>query len=429
MCRNPMGDDDDIRALKDTLCAQQELLQKLYNELDAEREASASAASEALAVILRLQGEKAAVKMEAEHYKRLSEEKICHAEESLAMIEDAVYQKEMEVAALDYQVQAYRHKLLSMGCDDHGFGGETSVGCSIGRRHSVPLSSRGKSALSERDGCSVQGRDLVSGAVEGKVVEEICGKEGLDSGKKIDSYRERIRRLDEKVKEIAGGSYMSSSRSETRSPSSSVSSRVSRGSSCDPTRNEGSLCQPDKMMDGSDHEVKSSDGVAASAVAADNSCSTSIHDVFEVPQAEGRCELMAKDEIENLGKENIVFPEAVKMCARDEPEWLKKVLQSSQVSDVECRLVVAAPATSVAQFHTMRDQAGGRSEIVECERAVECSSREEELKLLNEIREKVNVLHDEIRSLKVKKKSSSVREEEPSLAMALLSEAMLSFWL
>ncbi|XP_042066756.1 uncharacterized protein LOC121809958 [Salvia splendens] len=398
MCGNPMGDDDDdalseICALKDALCAQQELLQKLYSELDAEREASASAASEALAVILRLQGEKAAVQMEADHYKRLSEEKICHAEESLAMIEDTVYQKEMEVAALDYQLQAYRSKLLSVGCDEHGFGGETSR---IGRRHSVPMSCKGEMA------------------------EEMC----LDSGKKIDGYWEKIRRLDERVKEIAGGS--SSSRRETRSPSSSLSSHLSRGSSCDPMRDTGSSCQPNKMMDGIG-ETKSSDGVAA-----DGSCSTSIHDVFEVPQADERCESesMEKDEIKNLEKEDVVFPETAKMD-RDEPEWFKNVLQSSKVSDVECGMVVAPPATSIAQFHMTMGQVGGRSEIVEDDRSVKCSSREE-LKLLKELKEKVNLLHDEIRSLKGKKPSpvrKEENEEETSLAMALLAEAMLSFWL
>ncbi|EPS74031.1 hypothetical protein M569_00731, partial [Genlisea aurea] len=108
----------EIRSLKETLCAQQKLLQKLYNELDAEREASATAASEALSVILRLQGEKAAVKMEAEQYKRLAEEKICHAEESFAIIEDIITQKEMEVADLEYQLEGYKYRLSALGCPD-----------------------------------------------------------------------------------------------------------------------------------------------------------------------------------------------------------------------------------------------------------------------------------------------------------------------
>ncbi|CAB4288887.1 unnamed protein product [Prunus armeniaca] len=99
----------DITALTEALYAQQQLLQKLYSELDQEREASSTAADEALSMILRLQGEKSAMKMEASQYKRLAEEKICHAEEALAIFEDLIYQKEMEIASLEFQLQAYRN--------------------------------------------------------------------------------------------------------------------------------------------------------------------------------------------------------------------------------------------------------------------------------------------------------------------------------
>ncbi|KAF8093817.1 hypothetical protein N665_0377s0027 [Sinapis alba] len=102
----------------ETMRAQQELLQKITHELDAEREASSSAASEALSMILRLQGEKAALEMEASQYKRMAEEKMCHAETSLTLFEDLIYRKEMEIASLEFQVQAYRCKLLSLGCSD-----------------------------------------------------------------------------------------------------------------------------------------------------------------------------------------------------------------------------------------------------------------------------------------------------------------------
>lgn len=102
----------------ETMRAQQELLQKITRELDAEREASSTAASEALSMILRLQGEKAALEMEASQYKRLAEEKMCHAETSLTLFEDLIYRKEMEIASLEFQVQAYRCKLLSLGCSD-----------------------------------------------------------------------------------------------------------------------------------------------------------------------------------------------------------------------------------------------------------------------------------------------------------------------
>ena len=107
----------DVTAMKETLRTQQQLLEKLDAELDEEREASATATSEALDMILRLQGEKAVVKMEASHYKRVAEEKIGHAEASLEAFEELMYQKEMQIASLEFQVKAYRHKLMSLGCE------------------------------------------------------------------------------------------------------------------------------------------------------------------------------------------------------------------------------------------------------------------------------------------------------------------------
>lgn len=113
-----IGGNGETSGVRETMWAQQELLQKISQELDAEREASSSAASEALSMILRLQGEKAALEMEASQYKRMAEEKMTHAETSLALFEDLIYQKEMEIASLEFQVQAYRCKLLSVGCSD-----------------------------------------------------------------------------------------------------------------------------------------------------------------------------------------------------------------------------------------------------------------------------------------------------------------------
>lgn len=114
------GSESEIKGVKEALGAGQQLLVKLYSELDKEREASASAASEALSMILRLQEEKAAMKMEASQYQRMAEEKISHAEEYLAGFEEMINQKEMEVASLEFQVQAYRYKLMSLGCSDLG---------------------------------------------------------------------------------------------------------------------------------------------------------------------------------------------------------------------------------------------------------------------------------------------------------------------
>lgn len=383
----------EVSALKETLCAQQELLQKLYDELEAEREASASAVSEALSVILRLEGEKAAVRMEAEQYKRLSEEKICHAEESISIFEDVIYQKEMEVAGLDHQVQAYRYKLLSMGCTDldhdnmlqrnENMVEEMSVK-SIGRRNSAPVC---KKAINETD--------LVSRIVEENTRQEMCdqasGSEKKTGNSSPNSYWEQMRRLDDRVKEITGGNYMNSRRS-----ASPLSARLSSDNLC--------------------ADVSSSD--SRNGVAVDTCCSSSIHDVFEVPHVDESLSSCESDE-----EQDDVHPQADKMDVRDETDWVKKVLQSTQSesklyqrSDFTCSLAVPRISTSV--YH----QVDRTSEIMEeVERpSSDCCNREEEVKMLNDIKEKLDLLHDEIRCLKVKKSST---REDPCLS--ILSEVFM----
>lgn len=108
--------------LRIALYEMKEDVQRLEEELDAEREATATSASEAMSVILRLQGEKAALAMEASQYKRMVEERMSHAELSLELLEDLNYQKDVEIKNLECELHAYRCKLMSLGCsgnDDH----------------------------------------------------------------------------------------------------------------------------------------------------------------------------------------------------------------------------------------------------------------------------------------------------------------------
>ncbi|KAH9604750.1 hypothetical protein KSS87_014488 [Heliosperma pusillum] len=105
-------------SVKETLQAQQELLQNLYTELDQERESSATAADETLSMILRLQGEKSAMEMEASQYKRIAEEKMHHAHEILETFQELIHHKEMQIASLEFQVQAYKFKLARVGFND-----------------------------------------------------------------------------------------------------------------------------------------------------------------------------------------------------------------------------------------------------------------------------------------------------------------------
>ncbi|CAK9164910.1 unnamed protein product [Ilex paraguariensis] len=221
-----------IGGLKEALYAQQHLLQKLYNEMDVKREASATTASEALSMILRLQGEKAAVKLEAEQYKRLGKEKMCHVEESLAIFKDHIYQNEMEIVFLDYQVQAYWYKLLSMGCSDPGVG---EVLCP-----QFLLNTHIKRSVIERERSISPETDFVEKKAEEQTRQEINGQT-LDLEKKpknfvvgdINLYWEQIKNLDEKVKEIARVNYASS---KNGLRSSSICSQVNIGMAYDATK-------------------------------------------------------------------------------------------------------------------------------------------------------------------------------------------------
>jgi hypothetical protein len=58
------------------------------------------------------------VRLEANQYKRLAKEKLAHDRESLTYFEDLIHRKDEEIAALECEVQAYRHRLLSIGFDD-----------------------------------------------------------------------------------------------------------------------------------------------------------------------------------------------------------------------------------------------------------------------------------------------------------------------
>ena len=58
------------------------------------------------------------MRLEANQYKRLAKEKLAHDRESLTYFEDLIHRKDEEIAALECEIQAYRHKLLSIGFDD-----------------------------------------------------------------------------------------------------------------------------------------------------------------------------------------------------------------------------------------------------------------------------------------------------------------------
>ncbi|CAI0399070.1 unnamed protein product [Linum tenue] len=83
-------------------------LMELYMELDEERNASAVAANNAMAMITRLQAEKAAVQMEALQYQRMMEEQAEYDEEAIQLLRDDLKKKDRHVKYLENEIEAYR---------------------------------------------------------------------------------------------------------------------------------------------------------------------------------------------------------------------------------------------------------------------------------------------------------------------------------
>ncbi|GFZ01421.1 lateral signaling target-like protein [Actinidia rufa] len=80
----------------------------LYKELEEERNASEIAANQAMAMITRLQGEKASLHMEALQYLRMMEEQAEYDMEALQKANDLLAGKEKEVQDLEAELEFYR---------------------------------------------------------------------------------------------------------------------------------------------------------------------------------------------------------------------------------------------------------------------------------------------------------------------------------
>ncbi|GLT49579.1 hypothetical protein SLA2020_231280 [Shorea laevis] len=439
----------DIAVLKEALCTQQHLLQKLNVELDVEREAAATAASEALSMILRLQGEKASVKMEAIQYKRLAEEKISHAEETIALLEELIYMKEMEISSLEYQVEAYRYMLLSMGCSDLGMG----VNGNVRGLKSLPVLSKDfkfKSFESERSAVPEMDLDLIHGMVEEKLEHlvnvqslEVKRNSGNSAGGDFNYYWEQIRNLDEWVKEITEGKgfvgkdkYINP---KVESRSFSLISQKSISSSLDPARSKVPLILDEmKCLDDSKERV---------VVFANSSCSSSVQDIFEVPEIsdhrktlanslKGRSKLILEENKKGLGKQDLIAEETFESPAKDETEWEKKMLPSpcpeertskpTAGMNFDSKLSLGQPNIGIVQCKDEIQQLSKRLELLEGERNETRQeirvAGEEEINLLKQIQQQLNSIQSEI--------SCITKKPPPTDDCPLLSvmEGMLCFW-
>ncbi|KAI9126239.1 hypothetical protein K1719_002660 [Acacia pycnantha] len=100
-----------VEKLKSVLKAERMALSSVYAELEEERSASAVAANQTMAMINRLQEEKAAVQMEALQYQRMMEEQSEYDQEALQLLNDLMVKREKEKQDLEREVETYRKKV------------------------------------------------------------------------------------------------------------------------------------------------------------------------------------------------------------------------------------------------------------------------------------------------------------------------------
>ncbi|KAI3453145.1 hypothetical protein Pfo_009808 [Paulownia fortunei] len=101
-----------IERLKSALRAERKALQALYAELEEERSSSAVAANQTMAMINRLQEEKAAMQMEALQYQRMMEEQSEYDQEALQLLNELMVKREKEKQELEKELEGYRKKHL-----------------------------------------------------------------------------------------------------------------------------------------------------------------------------------------------------------------------------------------------------------------------------------------------------------------------------
>ncbi|KAG6385766.1 hypothetical protein SASPL_154647 [Salvia splendens] len=83
-------------------------IEALYAELEEEREAAAEAAKESMAMITKLQEEKAAMQMEAVQYQRMMEEQAEYDQEALQLLNDLIIKRDKENKQLHEKLQMYK---------------------------------------------------------------------------------------------------------------------------------------------------------------------------------------------------------------------------------------------------------------------------------------------------------------------------------
>lgn len=106
------NESDTIKVLARALEEEQTVRATLYLELEKERSAAATAADEAMAMILRLQEEKASIEMDARQYQRMIEEKTTYDAEEMSILKEILVRREREMHFLEKELEAFRKSIF-----------------------------------------------------------------------------------------------------------------------------------------------------------------------------------------------------------------------------------------------------------------------------------------------------------------------------
>ncbi|KAI5060141.1 hypothetical protein GOP47_0024561 [Adiantum capillus-veneris] len=104
-----------IKGLKEAVLRERKKLCTLYAELEIERISSETAANEAMSMISRLQEEKAKLRMQSAHYRRIAEERAIYDEQAMELLKDILVKKEKENFLLEEEVKAMRTRCCRNG--------------------------------------------------------------------------------------------------------------------------------------------------------------------------------------------------------------------------------------------------------------------------------------------------------------------------
>ncbi|KAG0451712.1 hypothetical protein HPP92_026069 [Vanilla planifolia] len=99
-----------IDRLKKQIEIDRKSLSALHKELEEERNASAIAANQAMAMISKLQEERAAMQMEALQYLRMMEEQTEYDQEALQKLNDQLSQREKQIQDLETELEFYKKR-------------------------------------------------------------------------------------------------------------------------------------------------------------------------------------------------------------------------------------------------------------------------------------------------------------------------------